>query len=224
MNASHDVVSLREVYEDGRKQMRLWICTTEHAQQYSACSTLRFSGVVAELLLSQHAPCNKFFSWYKSDIFDWFPSITGNIIGIPAKRLGFPANLLVPGKDAAPSRRNISKKKNKSTSKVVGVLETIALFSCQQYPQELLGGPGQFLVSYTINRVHTTRLGRTLTLSLCLSEFLLTKIFFILFLEEPRLHKHRTVAQSFRNPQLLSEQSQNFEVRGQTRILRCEVV
>ena len=31
-------------------------------------------------------------------------------------------------------------------------------------------------------------------------------------------------AQSFGNPQLLSEQSQDFEVRGQTRILRCEVV
>jgi len=40
-------------------------------------------------------------SWYKSSIFVRFPRITGNIIGIPAKRLGFPKHLLVPGKDAA---------------------------------------------------------------------------------------------------------------------------
>jgi len=75
-----------------------------------------------------------------------------------------------------------------------------------------------------VNRALTTRLGRTLTLSLCLSKLLLTHLFSVLFLEQPQLPKRRTTAQSFGNPRLLSEQSQDFEVRGQTRILWCQVV
>jgi len=39
------------------------------------------------------------FSWFKSSVFDWFPRIIGIIIGILAKRLGFPENLLVLGED-----------------------------------------------------------------------------------------------------------------------------
>jgi len=46
-------------------------------------------------------PATNSFSWYKSSIFDWFPSITGYFISIPAKRLGIREHLLVPGKDAA---------------------------------------------------------------------------------------------------------------------------
>jgi len=49
-------------------------------------------------------------------------------------------------------------------------------------------------------------------------------LFFVLFLEQPRLPKRRTAAQSFGIPKLLSEQPQDFEVGGQTRILWCEVV
>jgi len=44
-------------------------------------------------------PATNFFCLYKNFISDWFPRITGNIIGIPASRLGFPEHLLVPGKD-----------------------------------------------------------------------------------------------------------------------------
>jgi len=49
-----------------------------------------------------------------------------------------------------------------------------------------------------------------------LSEFLLTHLFFVLFLEQPGLPKRRTAAQSLDNPQFLSEQSQDFAVHGGT--------
>ena len=46
-------------------------------------------------------PTTNFFHWYQRSILDWFPRITENMIGIPAKRLGFHGNPLVPEKDAA---------------------------------------------------------------------------------------------------------------------------
>jgi len=65
-------------------------------------------------------------------------------------------------------------------------------------------GPGQFIGSCVISRVFTTRLGRTLRVSLCsgLSELLLTNLFFVLFLEQPQLPKRPTAAQSFGHPEL----------------------
>jgi len=74
------------------------------------------------------------------------------------------------------------------------------------------------------NRVFAIHLGQTVTLSLCLSELLLTNVFCIRFLEQSQLPKRQTAAQSIGNPQLLSEKSQYFDVREQTAILWCEVV
>jgi len=47
-------------------------------------------------------------------------------------------------------------------------------------------GPRQALGSLKANRVFAIRLARTITLSLCLSELLLTNLFFELFLEQPQ--------------------------------------
>jgi len=50
-------------------------------------------------------------------------------------------------------------------------------------------GQGQFLGFYVIDRVLVTRLlGQILTLCVRLSQLRLTDLFFVLFLEQPRLH------------------------------------
>ena len=49
-------------------------------------------------------------------------------------------------------------------------------------------GLGQFPRSYEINGVCTTHLGRELTLYVRLSQLRLTNLFFVLFLDQPRLH------------------------------------
>ena len=76
-----------------------------------------------------------------------------------------------------------------------------------------------------INWVPITRLGRTLTLLLCLSELLMTNLIFVLFLEQPQLPKRRTAAQSFEHlelswfgpvPRVVPSQISNLECkRGQ---------
>jgi len=81
-----------------------------------------------------------------------------------------------------------------------------------------------FFVGFHRPNLITGLKDRSFTLSLCLSELRLINLFFILFLEQPWLSKRRSAAQSFGNPQLLSKQSQDFEVRGQTRILWWVVV
>jgi len=77
--------------------------------------------------------------------------------------------------------------------------------------------------SYVVNRVNTIRLGRTLTLSLRLSQLRLTNLIFVLFLEQLRLRNAERQHPHFGNTSLLSEQSQDFEVCDKSE-LRCEVV
>jgi len=67
-----------------------------------AC-TSRFSAVVPELLISRHAPCNKLLFLVHKIHSRLIPKNYRESHRIPAKRLGFPEHLLVPGKDTAPS-------------------------------------------------------------------------------------------------------------------------
>jgi len=59
-------------------------------------------------------------------------------------------------------------------------------------------------------RVLSSAIGRTVLLSLCLSQLLLTVVFFVPFLEQPQLPKRQTAAQLFGNPRLLLGGNPNF--------------
>jgi len=61
--------------------------------------TSRFSALVAELLISRHAPCKK-KSFFGTNV-PFSTDSKKEFISIPAKRLGFLEHLSVPGKSAA---------------------------------------------------------------------------------------------------------------------------
>jgi len=97
--------------------------------------------------------------WYKSAVF----------INSPIQTHRFPMNLIV------------------GTCSPDDACQPMNIVNCF-YPQQvgLNDGPGQFLGSYMVNRVHTTRLDRILTLYVRLSQLRLTSLFFVPFLEQPR--------------------------------------